>query len=297
MCTHPQRKNKINEEQKTRCQHYLGYLYQKLKSNPIPPSCIECKQVLECMLNKDVSSTIWHIKPLRPLETPHSKIFNAVWNLAKKGCSQSTVKGYSKKLKLLSKFVNLDDPEGVNNFLANNQNWKNTYKQIVGSAYLHYARFYNLDWKKPKFKDTERLAYVPSTEQVSMIIAASDRKYSLIFSILCDTGLHPVELNHLTLKNVDLENGIIYPDSAKHEKGRTLKLKSSTSAMLREYVSWNKFGLNEKLFPSTTIMSRNFVRIRNRLAERLCKPQLKKLRLLDLRNYYVARSNCPQSEI
>jgi len=57
--------------------------------------------------------------------------------------------------------------------------------------------------------------------------------------------------------------------------------------MLKEYVTRNSFGLKDMLFPDTDIVSHVFMRIRNRLAKRLSEPQLRKLRLYDLRHYYA----------
>jgi integrase/recombinase XerD len=210
-----------------------------------------------------------------------------VWSLRKRGYSDSTLKGYSKKLRLLSKQVDLDDPESVTRFLAEYQSWSNGFKENVVNAYGHYVRFYGLSWKKPKYKRSERLPFVPTTEQVNKLIAHSSRKYALIYSILRDTGLRPVELHRLTLRNIDLDAGIVYPESAKSGRGRRLKLKTPTLAMLREYVTKYGFKSDERMFPSTDIVSHIFIRTRNRLAKRLHEPQLKKFRLYDLRHYFA----------
>ena len=185
--------------------------------------------------------------------------------------------------------MNLDKPESVNRYLANKKEWKNSFKGTVVNAYLHYVRFNGLSWNKPKFKRSARLPYVPSTEQVNKIIAHSSRKYALIYSILRDTGLRPIELHHLTLRNINLDSGIINPETAKNgrARARALKLKTSTLAMLREYVTKHDFKLDEMMFPDTKIVRHIFIRMRNRLAKRLCEPQLRKFRLYDLRHYYA----------
>ena len=156
-----------------------------------------------------------------------------------RGYSERTLKGYSKRLKYLAKHANLDDPDSVKRFIACQEGWSNSYKECVVNAYVHYVRFYGLDWVKPNYKRSARLPNVPSSEHVNKIIAQSGRKYSMVFSILRDTGLRPVELSRLTLRDIDLEKGIIYTESAKGGRARLLKLKTSTLAMLKEYVSRN----------------------------------------------------------
>lgn len=144
-----------------------------------------------------------------------------------------------------------------------------------------------MSWEKPVYKRSRRLPNVPTTEQVNKIIARSGRKYSMIFSVLRDTGLRPIELHRLTLKNIDLEKGIVYPETAKGGNARVLKLKKSTLAMLKGYVAEQNFGLNDRIFPTTTVMTHVFMRIRNRLAKRLHESELKKYRLYDLRHYFA----------
>ena len=113
----------------------------------------------------------------------------------------------------------------------------NTYKEAIVNAYNHYVGFHGLTWRKPIYKRNERLPNVPSNEQVNKIIANSGRKYSMIFSVLRDTGLRPIELHRLMLRGIDLEHGIIYPETAKGVSARSLKLKLSTLAMLKKHVS------------------------------------------------------------
>ena len=122
---------------------------------------------------------------------------------------------------------------------------------------------------------------------MNKIIARSGRKYSLVFSILRDTGLRPIELHRLTLKNIDLDKGVIYPETAKSGNARALKLKKPTLAMLKGYVTEQDFDINDRMFPTTTVITHVFMRIRNRLAKRLHEPQLKKYRLYDLRHFFA----------
>ena len=188
---------------------------------------------------------------------------------------------------MLSKYVNLDNPESVKGFIASKESWSKAYKEGVVNAYTHYVRVYGLSWDKPIYKRRQRLPSVPTSEQVNKIIAHAGRKYALVFSILRDTGLRPIELHRLALRNIDLEKGIIYPETAKGGNPRALKLKPSTLAMLKEYVAKSNFGLNETMFPSSDVVSHVFMRIRNRLAKRLHEPGLKKFRLYDLRHYFA----------
>ena len=137
-----------------------------------------------------------------------------MWQLKKDGYAEETIKGYSKRLRHLEQNTDLDKPELVKDFISQ-KDVSNSYTESFVNAYIHYVDYYGLKWKKPIYQRNERLPNVPTTGQVNMIIANSGTKYSMIFSILRDTGLRPIELLRLTLRNIDLEQGIFYPETAK----------------------------------------------------------------------------------
>ena len=248
-------------------------------------------------------SSVWYERRLRKAEIAGSNparstmpepgsvsvkegIFKTVWELKKRGYADSTIKGYSRKLKTLPKLANLDSPESVRGVIARKQ-CSNAFKEALANAYDHYVRVNGLSWNKPLYKRQRNLPYIATTEQINKVISRASRKYALIFSILRDTGMRPIELHNLTLKSIDLERGSITVRSAKHGNPRILKLKPSTLAMLKEYVSEYDFGLNERLFPNPSAVRHSFGRYRNLVAEKLHEPSLRKIRLYDLRHHYA----------
>jgi len=49
--------SKIEDEAKTSCQHWLGFLSQKDSKESVPQECVECCKVLDCMLTQYQNST------------------------------------------------------------------------------------------------------------------------------------------------------------------------------------------------------------------------------------------------
>jgi len=41
---------KVEDEEKKSCQHWFGFLCQKDQKESVPPECVECEKVLDCML-------------------------------------------------------------------------------------------------------------------------------------------------------------------------------------------------------------------------------------------------------
>jgi predicted flap endonuclease-1-like 5' DNA nuclease len=52
----PHCKSTMEEELKTGCQHRFGYLSERDKGEPMPRECVECKKVVECMLDQQYQS-------------------------------------------------------------------------------------------------------------------------------------------------------------------------------------------------------------------------------------------------
>jgi integrase len=140
---------------------------------------------------------------------------------------------------------------------------------------------------KTVFRKRGKTAQRTNNRTSQCIIAAFTRKYVTIFSILRDTGLRPVELHRLRLKNINLENGTMAPKTAKNGAARILKLPNPTLAMLKEYLTKYHFKQTDVLFPPTKKQCRIWVLRRNQLAEKLNQPELTKYRLYDLRHYYA----------
>jgi len=213
-------------------------------------------------------------------------IFRTVWELKKRGYADATVQGYNQKLKTLCKIADLNKPDQVREVVAKKK-CSLAFKEALVNAYDHYVKINKLVWNKPFYKRQRALPYIASAEQVNQIIGRASRRYALVFSVLRDTGLRPVELYDLTLRNIDIEKGTITVRSAKDGNPRILNLKPSTLAMLNEYVRKHECGLGSRLFPTPSAVQHAFERNRNDISEQLHEPSLAKIRLYDLRHFYA----------
>lgn len=124
---------------------------------------------------------------------------------------------------------------------------KDSFKANLADFYRHYAEFYGISLARVRYRRDHRVPRVPLEEKIDMLIAHASRKYALIYSIIKECGLRPVEVAGLSLDDIDLEKGVLSIRSAKHGSPRALKLKEKTLAMLNSYVKTGSFGLNDKL--------------------------------------------------
>ena len=133
-----------------------------------------------------------------------AKIFKTLWALKKDGYSEGTLKSKGERLRYLAKHVNLDDPEAVKGYIANQSGWSNAYKQGVAYAYNSYVKANGLLWTLPRFRIEDKLPKIPTEDKINQIIVRARGKYVLVFSILRDTGMRLIELERTKTRDIDL---------------------------------------------------------------------------------------------
>jgi integrase len=210
--------------------------------------------------------------------------------MKRNGLRDATIRNVVKALKFLAKNCGLHDPEGVKDFVARLE-CNEGYKRNLVYAYDKYLKFRGFSWVKPKYEANNKLPKIPLEEKVSMLIANVPLKLGLAIAISRDTGLRPIELMGLRLRDVDLTSGLVYPETAKHGSGRMLKLKPSTLNMLNVYLARHPMNPNDKLFGNwnSDLYGKYFRYYRNRLAEKLGDPSLRDIRLYSLRHLFASK--------
>jgi len=160
----------------------------------------------------------------------------------------------------------------------------NSYKDVFVKTYSYYSKIHSITWNRPAFKSERKLPRIPTKEAIMNVVSASSRKYAAIFKILMETGAMPRELASVGRRDIDLDRGILLVQGLKGHTSRNFKLKSDTTACLREYLYRVK---DEKPFPDSKWMGKIWRRLRRRVAEKLCDPAIRSIRLYDLRHFYA----------
>ena len=153
--------------------------------------------------------------------------------------------------------VNLDDPDAVKEYIAAKES-SNGYKEALCDAYSRYLRYNGLTWWRPRYERDDQPPYVPTEEEINVLIAGAGKKYSLLLSLIRDTGMRPIEVERVRVRWLDLQRGSINVQTAKHGKGRTLELKPQTLAMLKEYIGTHDLGLNDRIFATVKTIRGEF---------------------------------------
>jgi len=220
-------------------------------------------------------------------------IINVLIELRKKGLREKTIRSISKSLKFLIRNLGsaINNPEAVREFIAKLDR-NEGYKRNLVYAYDCYAKVYRIQWNKPIYRPSPKLPRIPLEEKINLIIANSSKKLALALSISRDTGLRPIEVMNLRLKDVDLQNGLVYPATAKHGSARVLKLKPSTLNLLSSYLALHpEITLESRIFGkwSSDDYGKYFRIVRNRLAQKLNDSTLKTITLYSLRHHFATK--------
>jgi len=217
--------------------------------------------------------------------TVQNGLVNLLWKLKSEGRSEETIRNIGKCLRVLEKNASLENPDSVKSWIANFGKTEG-YKRNLVNAYCHYINFRGLSWSKPVYRESAKLPRIPTEEKLNMIISASPKNLALKLLISKETGLRPIELIRLKIRDVDLDSGNIYPSSAKHGNARVLKLSQKTTSLLRGYIA--KYDLNDHLFKGTNEnYGKAFRRIRNNLAKKLNDSSIKGIKLYHFRHFYA----------
>jgi integrase len=217
-----------------------------------------------------------------------SRIATTLIKMENNGLTSITVKHIEYSLKQLAQHSNLLDPEEVKQYVAHATTNKN--KQPVAQdtknrwcySYDKFCKVNNIQWEKPYYKVEEKAPLIPTKDNVNAIINNASKKYATIFTILAEIGCEGHELETVTQRDIDAENGIIRICGCKGHASGTYKLKTQTATMLRVYLANNP---QEHPFPTSQAMRQIWIDTRRRAAKKLCKPELDKIPCKNLRNY------------
>jgi integrase len=224
-------------------------------------------------------------KPLEKINLTNVQI----WML-KNAYEQTTIKQVTKRLKRLTKTCDTTNPEAVKIYIAS-LNVSNAYKESLIETYAIYMRSVNQQWNQPFYDRYDKKRKAPKEELIDFIISHARPVMKLKLSMEKDLGTRPVELFWLKVGDIDQETGLASITGAKHTIGREGKLKIATLQQLRIYLEKNQLKLNDHIFKGTSDnMSATYRTLRNRLAKKYGRPELKQIQLYDFRRFFASKA-------
>jgi len=206
------------------------------------------------------------------------EILEFLWHLKKHGRSESTIETYGNFLDLLVR-KNVSNPEDVKDFISK-QKWSNGTKTLYAAVYKSFAKFLGIQWELPKYAVVEKLPFIPTEQEIDVLIAGCGRKTATFLQLLKETGARAGEIVRLKWTDIDFERRLVNITPEKGSKPRILPLSNKAIGMLQ-----NLPKKSERIFATRNTMIGNFCAQRRRSARKLGNPRLLKIHFHTLRHW------------
>jgi integrase/recombinase XerD len=215
-------------------------------------------------------------------QSAKGKIIEFAWKLQNEGYRPATIKSYGKILKQLAALgADILLPDSVRETIAKQKDWSENTKLFAVTAYQSFLdQVLNVTWKTPKYRCQEKIAYVPTEEDVKLLIAGSGKKLAAFLTLLKETGCRCGEAIRTTWIEVDFQRRTIRIRAEKNSKPRIMPFSTQLAAMLERLPK-----KSIRVFPgSLGSMRFNLQVTRARQARKLDNPRLLKVSFHSLRH-------------
>jgi integrase len=153
----------------------------------------------------------------------------------------------------------------------------------------------DITWKEPpKYQGDEPSIQPPTDKQCTALTAGAHGTLSLKIDISIQTGLRPIEIQGnkgLRAKNIHMEQKTITSINTKRTNARpAIPISEELTARLKTYITTHNIKPDELLFKGKPENYTNhFIRLKHRLSKQLEDQEILKIRLYDLRHYYITK--------
>ncbi|MDQ1278906.1 MAG: integrase/recombinase XerD [Thermoproteota archaeon] len=212
-------------------------------------------------------------------------VINFLIYLNSRGLRESTIAGYIRVLKHLTKFVDLDNPEQVKSFIASKTVMDSRKEKIVNN-YSMYLKWRGLSWERPIYRRDTTLPYIPLEKEVDQLIGASNGKTATFLQFLKDSACRPIEAWRTKWIDIDLERNLVYINSpAKHSNPRAFKPSIQLIGMIQRLRKTSDYIFREHNDSRLEDFVRMFYYIRKKTVNKLQNPRLMKINFKTLRHF------------
>jgi integrase len=218
-------------------------------------------------------------------------IVNVMLWMKKNAYEETTIRKTAKLLRHLQRHCDTADPEEVKLYVSRKPSQQNGYKENLVEAYDKFIQSEMLSWNKPFYKRYSKKRKAPKEELVDFLIDHCRLEMKVKLAISKDLGQRPQELCWLTLRDIDLNTGIVSITGAKHTIGREGKLRTKALELLKSYIRRRKLNTNSHIYNGKSdSLSDNYRRTRNRIAKKYNLPELKQVQLYDFRRFKASKA-------
>jgi integrase/recombinase XerD len=215
----------------------------------------------------------------KPAEV-NQAILDFLLDQRKAGRTDETIKSRIQTLNQVAKATNLKDPEKVKEYLAKSQ-WNNRTKNKFIDTYTAFLSYLGLKWKPPQYQVAERLPFIPTEQEIDLLISGTGKVTSAVLQTLKETGIRIGELTQLKWKDLDIERKTLSITPEKGSNPRILPITDKLIGMLNSQPK-NKPTIFQ---PDARYLRGYLATQRKKLAQKLNNPRLKEISFHTLRHW------------
>ena len=196
------------------------------------------------------------------------------------GRAESTIERSLDILTRLSKMCDLNNTQETKLALANLQ-WKNSTKNTTAGILKCYYKFIDIPFEKPKYAEERGLPFIPTEQELDILIASGNPLTATRLQILKETGARIGEIDKLKWIDIDFKRKTIHITAEKGSNSRILPISTQLIDMLNRLPRKNDqvFQISKMSFRKT------FDALRKRTMIKLNKPRLKSIHLHTFRHW------------
>jgi len=202
------------------------------------------------------------------------------------GRKPGTIKNYRKSLAhLIRDGADLFDPESAKAALAKSP-LRDSTKKTIAAMLAVWFEFNGIKWKPPKYADEHEIPFIPTEQEIDLLIAALGQKTACFCQLLKDTGARCGEIAELKWTSIDWAQRQVRIKAEKGSNSRVLPLSTKAIEMLSKLPRNNKNPeRKDKIFASADDMRTCFYLQKKRIVSRQASPNLMQIHFHTFRHW------------
>jgi len=192
-----------------------------------------------------------------------------------------TVVTYVKRLQMLAKIGNLDNPDRIRTIICTYQ-CTESFKQLLSNSYQYYVQYKGLTWNKPRFIREDKPIFLPLESELDMLISKAQIKMSVFLQLLKETGADAGEAWKLRWIDVNTENKTVALTPTKNHNSRTVPISNNLLSRMSRLKHENDRVFGCKCLDD---FRRRYEDLKNALSGRLENPRIRMIAFRSFRHW------------
>ena len=203
--------------------------------------------------------------------------------LKNSGKAQENIYPVMQQLKQVARTTDINNPKNVKEYLASeNCHWNNKTKTKFCYNYTALLKFLNQTWIPPHYQVTDKLPFIPTEQEIDLLISACGKVTATALQMLKETGIRIGELTLLKWLDIDFERKTVNITPEKNSNGRILPINDKLIGMLN---TLSRHHAPNVFQPDKHMLREYFSTQRKALAKKLNNPRLMQIHFHTIRHW------------